>query len=94
MPHSLSQPDVKSEQTNVSRGGIKANQSFGFLDMFVTEEELAIEVAEIDSVKIHNVDLTKAGEYEILKQLASNAAGTDHQYTRLRNYGISAARKL
>ena len=54
------------------------NQSLRLFDVFMTEEELAIEVAEIDGVKIDDVDLTEASEDKILQKLTADAAGTDH----------------
>ena len=51
--------------------------------MFVPEEKLAIEIAEIDGVKVDNVNLTETSEDNILQQLATDAAGTDHQNARL-----------
>lgn len=35
--------------------------------MFVSEEKLAIEIAQIDGVKVDNVDFGEAGEDEILQ---------------------------
>lgn len=35
--------------------------------MFVAEEKLAIEVAQIDGVKVDDVDVTKAGHDQILE---------------------------
>ena len=36
------------------------NQSLRFLDMFVPEEELPVEVAQIDGVQVNNMDFAKA----------------------------------
>lgn len=66
-----------------------AHQSFRFLDMLLTEEELTVEVAEVDSVQINNVDLTEASEDKILQKLAANSSGADHQNARLTNATIS-----
>lgn len=46
--------------------------------MLVSEEELAIEVTEIDGVKVDDMDFSKAGEDEILEQLATYASSADH----------------
>jgi hypothetical protein len=47
--------------------------------VLVAEQELAIEVAEVDRVKVYDVNLAKAGENEVLEEFASNAASSDHQ---------------
>ena len=60
-----------------------AYQSLRFLDMFVTEKELAIEVAEVNGVQVDNVNLTKAGEDKILQELTADAASANHQNARL-----------
>lgn len=51
--------------------------------MLMTEKELAVEVAEVDCVKINNVDFTEAGEDKILEQFAANSTDADHQDPRL-----------
>lgn len=43
-----------------------ANQCLGLLNVLLTKQKLAIEVAEIDRVQINNVDLTKTCKNEIL----------------------------
>lgn len=52
---------------------ILRDQSLGFLDVFMSEEKLTVEVAQIDRVKVYNVNFAKAGENEIFKQLAADA---------------------
>lgn len=52
--------------------------------MSVSKEELAIEIAQIDGVKVNNVDFTEAGEDEILQKLAADTASSDHKDSRLR----------
>ena len=47
--------------------------------MFVSEEELAIEVAEVDGVEIDDVDLAEAGQGEVLEEFAADAACADEQ---------------
>ena len=37
----------------------RSNQGFGFLDMFMTEEKLTIEIAQVDRVQIHNMNFSK-----------------------------------
>lgn len=51
--------------------------------MFETKKELAIEIAEVDRVQIDNVDFTKAGQKEILQQLAADAPSPDEEHSRL-----------
>ena len=51
--------------------------------MFMTEEELSVEVAEIYGVEIDDVDFAKASEDEIFKQFAAYAACADHEHPRL-----------
>ena len=58
-------------------------QCLRLLDVLVAKQKLAVEVAEIDGVKVDNVDLAKAGEDEVLKQLAADAASPYHEYARL-----------
>jgi hypothetical protein len=47
--------------------------------VLVAEQELAIEVAEIDGVKVYHGDIAKAGEHEVLEEFAADAASSDHQ---------------
>lgn len=49
----------------------------------MSEKELTIEVAEIYGVEVDDVDLTEAGEREVLQKLTSNTTGTNKQYPRL-----------
>lgn len=51
--------------------------------MLVAEKKLAVEIAEVDGVEVDNVDLTKAGEHEVLEQLAADAASSYHEHARL-----------
>ena len=55
----------------------KTHQSLGFLNMFMPEEELPVQIAQIDGVKIHNMNLTEASEDEILQKLTSDTSGAD-----------------
>ena len=34
---------------------IQSNQGFGFLDMLMTEEELAIEIAQVNRIQINDM---------------------------------------
>lgn len=40
----------------------ETNQSLGLFDVLVTEEKLAVQVTEIDGVKVDDVDFAIAGE--------------------------------
>lgn len=51
--------------------------------MLVAEQELAVEVAEVDGVEVDDVDLAKAGEDQVLEELAADAPSSDHQDARL-----------
>ena len=51
--------------------------------MFMSEKELTIEVAEIYGVEVDDVDLTEAGEREILQKLTSYPTGANKEYPRL-----------
>jgi hypothetical protein len=53
------------------------HQSFGLLDVFMSEQKLTVQVAQIDGVEINNMDLSKAGQDQILEQLASDAASAN-----------------
>lgn len=59
------------------------NQGFGLLDVFMAKEKLAIEVTQIDCVKIDDVDFAKASEDEVFEQLTADAAGADEENARL-----------
>ena len=49
----------------------------------MSKEKLAIEITEVDCIEIDNMYLTKAGENEVLEQLASNSTSSNEQYTGL-----------
>lgn len=51
--------------------------------MLITEQELAIKIAEVDGVKVDDVDFAEAGEDKVLEQLAANTAGSYHEHARL-----------
>lgn len=51
--------------------------------MFVSEQELPVQVREVDRVKVDNVNVAKSREDKILKQFAANSASAYHQYARL-----------
>lgn len=41
-------------------------QSLGFLDVFLSEEELAVEITQIDRIEVDNVDLSEARKDKVL----------------------------
>lgn len=51
--------------------------------MFTTEKELAVEVTEIDSIEIDDVDLAESCEYEVFEQLTTDATSADEENARL-----------
>lgn len=60
-----------------------AYQSFRLFDVFVSEEELSVEITQIDGVEVDNVDVAKAEEDYVLQEFAADATGTDHKDSRL-----------
>lgn len=54
--------------------------------MLVSEEELSIQVAEIDSVEVNDMNLAKATENEVLKKLATNTSSSNHEHLRLSDH--------
>ena len=46
--------------------------------MLLTKEKLTIEVAEVDGVQVHDVDLAEAGKDKVLQKLAANSSRADH----------------
>lgn len=51
--------------------------------MLVAKEELAIEVAQIDSVQVDDMYLTETCEDEVLEELATDASRSNHEHARL-----------
>ena len=51
--------------------------------MFLSEEELAVQVAQINCIKIDYVNLPEASHDHIFEQFASNATGADEEDSRL-----------
>jgi len=60
------------------------DKRFRLLDMLMTEEKLSVEVAEIDCVKIDDVDFAEASQDKVLEQFAANTACADEEDARLR----------
>lgn len=59
------------------------HQGLGFFDMLITEEELAIQIAQVNRIKVDDVDFAKAGKQEVLEQFAADATSAHEQYSRL-----------
>lgn len=51
--------------------------------MFLSEEKLAVEVAQVDRIEVDDVDLSEAREDEVLQQFTANTSSTDHEDTGL-----------
>ena len=45
--------------------------------MLHPKEELTVQIAQVDRVKVDDVNLPKAGEEEILQKFAANATRSD-----------------
>lgn len=61
------------------RGGGSTYQCLRFLDVLLAKEELAVQVAQVDCVKVDNVDFAETGEQEVLEKLAADPSGTHQQ---------------
>jgi hypothetical protein len=72
---------VSPSSVGLSNGA--SYQCLRLLDVFLAEEELPVEVAEVNRIEVDNVDLPEAGKDEVLEQLASDAASADHEHARL-----------
>lgn len=56
----------------------------------MSEKELAVQVTQVDGVKVDNMDFAEARQDEVFEELASNAAGANQQHARLvKENGIS-----
>ena len=47
--------------------------------MSLAEQELAVEIADVDGVEVDHLDIFEAAQHQGLEQLATDAAGADHQ---------------
>lgn len=56
---------------------VNTHQSLRLLDVFMSEEELPVQIAQIDSIKIDDMDLPEASEDEILEKFTSDTPGAD-----------------
>jgi hypothetical protein len=52
---------------NVASYVYLTHQSLRFLDVLVSEEELSVQVAQVDGVKINDVNFTEASQDEVLQ---------------------------
>lgn len=43
----------------------------------MSEKKLSIEITEVDSIKVEDVNFPESGQDEVLEQFAANAAGAD-----------------
>lgn len=46
--------------------------------MLVSEQKLAVQVAEVNSIEVHNVNLAITGEDEVLEEFAADASCANH----------------
>ena len=51
--------------------------------MLLSKEKLPIEIAQIDSIEINDMNLTEAGEDKVLQDFTSDSTSADQEYTRL-----------
>jgi len=61
--------------------------------MFVSEEKLAVEVAEVDCVEVDDVDFAEAGEGEVLEKFAADPAGADEVGRQVSARGLAWRRE-
>ena len=47
--------------------------------MFLLKQKLPVEVADINSIQINQVDVGEAGEHEVFEELAADASRPHHQ---------------
>lgn len=66
-------------------------QGLRFLDMFMAKEELAIQVAQVNSIEVDNVNFAEPSKDKVFEELAADATCADKQNTRL--YGMSCVRR-
>lgn len=60
-------------------GDFLCDNGFWFLDVFLSEEKLAIEVGEIDGVEVDNMYFAKASEDEVFEEFATDASGANQE---------------
>jgi hypothetical protein len=67
------------------------NERLWLLDVFLSEEKLTIQIAQVDGVKVDNVDFAEAGEDKVLQQLTADPARADKKNSRLEDEDVSLA---
>mmetsp|Transcript_34937 Transcript_34937/g.88023 ORF Transcript_34937/g.88023 Transcript_34937/m.88023 type:complete len:524 (+) Transcript_34937:51-1622(+) len=70
--------DLGAQHTRVD--ALRSDLRFGLAHVRHAEQELSVEVGDVDGVHVNDVDVRKAGEREVLQQLAAQAARADHQH--------------
>jgi hypothetical protein len=88
---------MRTSRVLCAAGAIQGGESKGpthqglwLLNVFMSEKELAVEVAQVDCVKVDDVNFTEACQDEVFEELAPNAAGANQQHARLvKENGIS-----
>lgn len=61
----------------------RPHQSFRLFDVLHAKQELAVEVAQIDGIQVHDDNFSKAGENQVLEELTADATSADHKHPRL-----------
>ena len=62
---------------------MKSYQSLGLFNVFVSKEELSVQVRKVNGVEVDDVNFRKTSQDEVLEQLTANAASADEQNTSL-----------
>lgn len=55
-----------------------AHQCLWLLDVFMPEQELAVQIAQINGIKINNMDFAKACENKVFEELTSDPSSAYH----------------
>jgi hypothetical protein len=69
------------------KSDIPSYQRLGLFDVFVSEQKLPVEVAEVNGIEVDNVDFAEASEDKVLEKFAAYSAGADHEDARLFHKG-------
>jgi hypothetical protein len=73
---------------NATSYACMTHQSLRFLDVLVSEEKLSVQVAQVNCVKVHDVNFTEASQDEVLQKFATNSSCANHENSCLVN-GVS-----
>lgn len=79
------------------RSHLFRDQCLGFLDVFLSEEELSVEITQIYRVEIDDVNFAETRLDEIFEEFAANTACTNEKnarLTRLDHWNVSSWRIL